>query len=129
MRVEPVIRTLLLSSTLFIALTMVMVLGGCATPSKPTPEQVREKTAQATADFKSNAKAVAQGIREGWTRDHPLNVNSATKDQLAALPGINDATADRIIARRPYQRPDDMVTKGAVTKAQFDRFADRIKVK
>ncbi|MEO8726417.1 MAG: helix-hairpin-helix domain-containing protein [Acidobacteriaceae bacterium] len=105
---------------------LLMVLAGCSAPSKPTPDQVREKTAQATADFKSNAKAIAQGIREGLSS---LDLNSATKDQLMALPGVDAATANRIIARRPYERKQDLVSKRAVTQTQYDKFADRVKVK
>lgn len=116
MRAGPIICVLL----------VVAALDGCTTPSKPTPDQVREKTAQATADLKSNAKAIAQGIREGLTA---LDLNSASKGQLMALPGVDAATADRIIARRPYERPEDLLAKRAVTKAQYDKFADRVKVK
>ena len=113
------------------ALTLGVVLCGCSRiePKKPTPDEVREKTAQMTAEFKSNARAVAQGIREGWTRDHPLDLNSATKDQLVALPGVNESAADRIIARRPYSRPDELLSKRVVTKAEYDKFADRVTAK
>jgi predicted DNA-binding helix-hairpin-helix protein len=112
-------------------LSLGAVLCGCSRvePKKPTPDEVREKTAQMTAEFKSNARAVAQGIREGWTRDHPLDLNSATKDQLVALPGVNESTADRIIARRPYTRPDELLSKRVVTKVEYDKFADRVTVK
>ncbi len=84
-----------------------IILTGCTACNAPpsNPDQVREKTAQATADLKDNAKAVAQGIREGLNRptsDHPLDLNSASKSQFLSLPGIDDAAADRIIAARPY---------------------------
>jgi hypothetical protein len=47
-----------------------IVLTGCTScNTQPSnPDQVREKTAQATADLKDNAKAVAHGIREGLNR-------------------------------------------------------------
>ena len=109
-----------------VCLLSLIALGGCTAPTKPTPDQVREKTAQATADFKSNAKAIAQGIREGLSS---LDLNSASKDQLMALPGVDAATANRIIARRPYERKEDLLSKRAVTQAQYDKFADRVKVK
>ena len=37
------------------------------------PQELKEKTAQATAELKGNAQAVAAGVREGWSRDKPLN--------------------------------------------------------
>ena len=81
-----------------------IVLVGCnACNTRPSnPDQVREKTAAATAELKDNAKAVAQGIREGLTRpssEHPLDLNSASKIQLMSLPGIDESAADRIIDR------------------------------
>ena len=38
--------------------------------------------------LKSDAKAVASGVREGWSRDKPLDVNNANKAQLESFSGI-----------------------------------------
>ncbi len=35
------------------------------------------------------------------------------------LPGIGDETAPKIVNGRPYASPQDLVTKGIVTDAQF----------
>jgi DNA uptake protein ComE-like DNA-binding protein len=89
-------------------------------------EDLKEKTAQATADMKRDAKAVAAGIREGWSRDKPLNLNAATKEQLMTLPGISSAQADQVIAGRPYEQPSDLVSKHILSKAKYDQIADRV---
>jgi competence protein ComEA len=72
---------------------------------------------------------VAQGVREGWSRDKPLNVNTATKEQLTALPGINNTEADSIIAGRPYRDPAELATRRILPKAKYDRIADRLTAK
>jgi len=41
------------------------------------PQELKEKTARATAELKVDAKAVAAGVREGWSRDKPLDLNTA----------------------------------------------------
>jgi competence protein ComEA len=100
---------------------------GCGT--KQDPEQLKEKTAQTTAQLKSDAKAVASGIREGWSRDKPLDINRASKEQLRSLPGITATEADRIIANRPYDDVQGLVTKRVITARDFDRIKARITAK
>lgn len=101
--------------------------------SKPqTPEQVREKTAQATAELKDNAKAVAEGVRDGLTRpsaDKPVDLNSASKSQLMGLPGIDTSAADRIIAGRPYSSEHELLEKHIVSRDEYNKIADSITVR
>jgi DNA uptake protein ComE-like DNA-binding protein len=111
-----------------------IILTGCTACNAPpsNPDQVREKTAQATADLKDNAKAVAQGIREGLNRptsDHPLDLNSASKSQFLSLPGIDDAAADRIIAARPYDNTHQLIDKRIISREEYSKIADSITVK
>jgi DNA uptake protein ComE-like DNA-binding protein len=104
---------------------------GCNTKS-PTPDEVRQKTAEATAELKDNAKAVAQGVKEGLTRpssDHPINLNSATKSQLTSLPGITDDAADRIIAGRPYTSEHELLDRRIISREEYNKIADSVTVK
>ncbi len=110
-----------------------IVLTGCnACNTRPSnPDQVREKTAEATAELKDNAKAVAQGIREGLSRptsDHPLDLNTASKSALMSLPGIDDASADRIIAARPYDNTHQLLDKRIISREEYGKIADSITV-
>lgn len=97
--------------------------------TKQDPNALREKTAQTTANLKQDAKAVAQGIREGWSRNNQLNVNTASPKDLASLPGITPRTADRIIANRPYATTEELVTKHVLSRAEYNGIADKITVK
>jgi DNA uptake protein ComE-like DNA-binding protein len=108
-------------------IVLLMVFVGCA--QKQSPQELREKTAEATAEAKSDAKAVADGIREGWNRNKPLDVNSASKADLMSLPGMSSGEADRVIAGRPYGTSDDMVRRHILSKAEYDRIADRVTAK
>jgi len=112
------------------AMALLAGLAGCYTEQHPqNPDDLKEKTAQATAALKSDAKAVASGIREGWSRDNPLDLNTATKDQLMSLPGVTAAEADRVIAGRPYGDPGELVTRRIMAKNEYDKIADRVTVK
>lgn len=112
------------------AIVLLGAFVGC-TEQQRSPQELKEKTAAATAEAKSDAKAVAEGIREGWNRNtnKPLDLNSATKEQLLSLPGVTSAEASRVIAGRPYADPGELVKRRILPKAEYDKIADRVTAK
>jgi competence protein ComEA len=108
---------------------IVLLCGLAACTSNQNPQELKEKTARATAELKVDAKAVAAGVREGWSRDKPLDVNSATREQLLSLPGLSGAEADGVIAGRPYDDPGQLVTRRILPKSKYDKIADRLTAK
>jgi DNA uptake protein ComE-like DNA-binding protein len=108
------------------ALLVVTFCTGCGPQN---PQDLKEKTAHATAELKRDGKAVASGIREGWSQYKTVDINTGTKEQLLTLPGVTSAQADRIIAQRPYDRPEDLVSRHIISKNEYDRISDLLKVK
>jgi competence protein ComEA len=58
-----------------------------------------------------------------------VDINSAGKEQLVALPGIGEEYADKIIAGRPYKNKKELKTKKILPEANYKQIADKITVK
>jgi DNA uptake protein ComE-like DNA-binding protein len=72
---------------------------------------------------------VADGVKEGWSRDRPLDLNKASKEQLLSLPGMSNEGADRIIAGRPYSNAHELVSRRVISQQEYDKIKDQITTK
>jgi DNA uptake protein ComE-like DNA-binding protein len=118
---QPALLALIFTS--IIAAT-VAALSACST--KDNPDEIRQRTAEATATMRRDAKAVAEGVKEGMGRDKTVNLNQASREDLLTLPGITERQADRIIAERPFDDAHDLVTRRVLSQQEYDKIRDRV---
>jgi len=62
----------------------------------------------------------------GQTVGDPLDINTATAQQLKALPGFGNAYAQRVIAGRPYTAKNQLLTRGVLPQSVYDQISARI---
>jgi competence protein ComEA len=109
-------RSALLLAAL-VALAPVCGLSAQAKPAKP---------AAPTAAANTEANSTKAAGQSGAANAQPLDINSASREELEALPGIGSAYAAKIIKGRPYGRKDELVSKKILPAPVYAKVKDRI---
>ena len=98
----------------FWILIFVLILG-LAAVINPTQLVLAQATSSSTAKASHSSAA-----------SEKLDINSATKEQLQALPGIGEALSQKIIDNRPYRTKRDLVTKKIIPQSTYEKIKDQI---
>lgn len=89
-----------------------------ATASATTPAPAAKATTSSTTHH-SSSKSKAT---------HKTDLNTASKEDLMKVPGVDDALADKIIAARPYKHSSELESKNIVTKEQYSKLSAHVMV-
>jgi competence protein ComEA len=82
--------------------------------------------ARNTAAAQSAESKPAAGATKGAAKTDLLDINSASKEELEALPGIGTAYSQKIIDGRPYRAKNQLVQKGIIPQATYQKISDKI---
>jgi DNA uptake protein ComE-like DNA-binding protein len=106
-----------------VAILIAVMFAVCSLSISPVLAQTKTET---PAKTDAPAKAKTDTSKSGAMKKEPLDINSASEDELKALPGIGDAYAKKIVEGRPYARKDDLTKKKIVPQATYNKIKDQI---
>ena len=109
-----------------LVLVLLAVSFSACNSSQNNPDEIRQRTAEATETVRRDAKAMAEGVKEGMSSDKAININNASREDLLNLPGMTERDADRIIAERPFKNAHELVARHVISESEYDRISDRI---
>jgi mono/diheme cytochrome c family protein/DNA uptake protein ComE-like DNA-binding protein len=105
--------------------------GGSIVRSEKSQERNQHTQAKEIdiAAAKSEGSAASIQVHASKSHTELVDLNSASKEVLTALPGITDADADRIIAGRPYKSSLQFKTRGVVSSETYAKIAGHVVAK
>ena len=110
----------------FITLAAALLIG--ASGAVFAQKQDAPKPAAAPAAKVAPAIAPAQAPA-AEAKKEPMDINTASKKELATLPKIGDARAKAIVKGRPYNGKDDLINKKIIPQDAYDAIKDVIVAK
>jgi DNA uptake protein ComE-like DNA-binding protein len=81
-----------------------------------------------TAPAKTTSTTTAHHKSSTKSAHAKTDLNTASKEDLMKLPGVDDATADKIVAARPFKSHSELESKNIVTKEQYKKLSSMVTV-
>src|SRR5207244_12879389 len=108
-------RKILLTQILLSFLALALLASASPAQSTESTKGTQHDATPKTTKTKISAKKAAL-----------VDINSASKEELDALPGIGDTLAQKIIDERPYRSKRKLRTRKIVSKSEYAKSRDQL---
>ncbi len=127
--------------TLAFALPAMSWATNTASAAKSTTASKSGTTAKSTSATTTHAKSTSAKSASAKTstthhasntsakKSHKIDLNTASREQLMTLPGVDGAIADKIISDRPYKNMNELTSKNVVSKSEYNKIKGHVTAK
>ena len=85
-----------------------------------------DATKSAATTATTAVKKAAHSAQKTLTENEKININTASKEDIARLPGIGEKKAQAIIKARPFKTPEDLMKVKGIKKGIYNKIKDHI---
>jgi len=96
------------------------------TPTSPTSPSTTSPSGTMAPAMPATPKAPSAAVAPQASL---VDLNSATAEQLKALPGVSEADSTKIIRGRPYADKSQLVSRHVLSEATYDKIKDHVVAK
>lgn len=124
-KIATVLSLLTLSATFALAADPASKVADDVKAAKAEAKGVKADATGKMDEVKAGADKKVKSAKSAAKQDL-LDINSATDEQLKALPGIGDAYIAKIVTNRPYSNKRQLVTKNVLPEPVYESVKDKI---
>ena len=108
-------------------LLLTLLASLASTVTWPKPQNQDSNPSSNKAKRSKKAKDTAESSNQNTAgKVSKVDLNTATKEELDALPGIGASYAQKIIDGRPYKSKSELVGKGVLPSSSYDKIKDQV---
>ncbi len=111
--------------SLVLAGLLALPLFAAAQGSTQSPAKAQASSATST-DASVASSTPTTKMHSHHAMSMKVDINSASKEELMKVPGIGEATADKIVGARPFTAKNELVTKKIVTRSQYAKISAHV---